>query len=137
MSVKPFGVFVERHNRSADRHELELTEELREELRDRARLNARRALQVKPDPVGEMLECTYFVQNKPFPMSYQGRSVSVTRFYPEKNVAVDVFETKGPVERREIAFKRAVFKRSGVAYAAMSCWADELGDLLRQVKTCR
>lgn len=91
---------------------------------------------MKPDPVGEMLGCTYFIQNRPFPIQYMGHSVSVTRFYPEKNVAVDVFEEMGFVQKREIAFKRAVFKRSGVAYAALSCWADELGDLLHQVKRC-
>lgn len=88
---------------------------------------------VKPDPVGEMLKCTYYIQNKSFPMTYMGGGVSVTRFYPERNVAIDVFEEMKEPVKREIAFKRGVFKRSGVAYAALSCWADELNDLFKQI----
>lgn len=113
------------------RAESDLSAEVLEERRDRQRLDGREAAR-KKDKIGELIGASYFISDKPFPTTFRGYCLTVSRFYPEVNAAVDLFEDIGKEEKNEIDFKRGVFVKSGIRYAALS-WDSDLGEIVPQL----
>lgn len=118
--------------RTLPREEAELESELAElqEIEVKQERNRQR----HADPIGELISAKLCKRNQRFWfIQYQGSSVSVTHYYPEKNVAIDVFEFIGPVEAREVAFKRAAFKAEGIRYAAIDWAVSDVAEILPQI----
>lgn len=103
-----------------------------EEARDRVKA-ARKESSVPKDPLGDAIKAKGYVENKLFPAIFRGATVSVSRFYPDKNAAVDIFEGGiAGAERMEIAFKRSMFKGTRIKYAALEP-KSEMASLLEQL----
>jgi len=140
MTEKPFGVFgrpnldgrFETVNgmrlSSSDK---ESRAEVLEEARDRKRIEDRNALRPK-DKIGELIRATHFTENKLFPVQFRGSTLSVSRYYPERNAAIDLFEDIHGAEKQEIEFKRDIFKKNGVRYAALSM-KSQLASVVEQL----
>lgn len=89
------------------------------------------------DPIGDLIGAKLCQRNKSFWfIQYRSSSITATHFYPEVNVAIDVFETIGPNEKKEIDFKRSAFRVEGIRYAALD-YSMEASELLPQIKKVR
>jgi hypothetical protein len=130
----PYGVTLP-PRRSLPTEEAELERELAE-LDEIQRKNLR-AKERARDPIAELFGGKFCILNKCFWfIDYQSAPVRVHRYYPDKNVAVDVFPVIGPEETREIAFKRVAFKRERIRYGALS-YAMDVAQLLPQIEHVR
>lgn len=128
-SEKPYGVVIAPHAASGD--ERVLVSESAKLDADRAMVRELRGLH--HDPIGEQFGGRYYRQNFSFPeVSWRGRPVEVLRFYPDRGVALDVFETFDETNRDEVAFKRALFPRRGIRYVALQ-WSDDVTEVLAQI----
>lgn len=125
---KPYGaVLPPAHLRPRTSAEEEMDAEALEAAEIRHALEKRRR-----DVIGEQIGATYHWTDKTFPVLYRGAAICVSRWYPERNAAVDIFKTIGPEEKAEIAFKRKTFPKMGIRYAALS-YASELSELNAQL----
>lgn len=96
------------------------------------------------DQIGAMFEGGWYITNWTDPIlniPEVGPQMSVSRFYPESWVAVDIFSHIGPWEEKIIAVKRKQFKENDatfggkkhhVKYGALQ-WSDDLASLLPQL----
>lgn len=110
---------------------------------DQAEIQAKAAKKAQ-DSIGEMFSGSWFITNWTDPIlnvPEMGPQMSVSRFYPEAWVAVDIFTHIGPWEERVIALKRKLFKENDatfggtkhrVKYGALQ-WSDDLASLLPQL----
>lgn len=110
-------------------------EQIQEETdRQMRREELRRRDIVKGNKVAQMLSATYFITDKTFPfLTYKGRQLSVSEYYPDEKIAVDKFYFSEKIDPKEIEFKREMFKENGFKYGFLSPdkkladLADELG----------
>lgn len=127
----PYGVTLP-PRRGSPTEEAELDREQAElqEIEVRALRNKERSR----DPIGELFGGKICRRDHSFWfIQYRGLPVTVTHYYPDKNVALDVFQTIGPDEAREIAFKRQAFKAENIRYGALD-YAMDVAALLPQIK---
>lgn len=86
------------------------------------------------DKIGEFLKAGAVRFNETWAhlRDRSGRTITVSKFYPALNVAVDVFPSIGSTEEIEIADKRRIFAKVGVRYGALD-YSMELAELIPQV----
>lgn len=105
--------------------------EVAEYERDMARIKSRELR--NRDKIGEFLGATYYVQNMSFPfIRHLGMPVSVSRWYPQKSVAIDTFNYVDESTKREAKFKRESFKKIGARYGYLGI-DDEVAKLVEQI----
>jgi hypothetical protein len=127
---KPYGVTL-KPRRSLPTEEAELEREVAE-LQE-IEVKRLRNIERHRDPIGEVFDGKICRRNHSFWfIQYRWMPVTVSHYYPDKNVALDVFQTIGPDERREIAFKREAFKAEGIRYAALD-YSMDVADILPQI----
>ena len=85
------------------------------------------------DPIAELLGSKICRRNHSFLfIQHRGLALRVSHFFPDKNIALDVFETIGPNEQQEITFKRQALRTEGVKYAALD-YSMDVAEILPQV----
>jgi hypothetical protein len=108
-------------------------------MSETARLDADRAMirelqNSTRDQIGEQFGGRYYKTHYLWwNRVYKGQPIEVTRYYPDRSVAVDIFKVIEKEEQAEIDFKRALFPKIGVRYAALSEATSELTDVVAQV----
>ncbi len=131
MAEKPVGVTLPPRSFQMTQDESEFMTEQARFDRDMTAINEMKRSQ--RDQIGELIGGTYYYQNKPFAsVLYRGVVVTVSRWYPQRQVAIDIFKDIGETERHEIAFKRQAFHDLGVRYGVLS-YSSDLAALLPQI----
>lgn len=126
----------------ADSAEAEAARENEEQARELAKLEAKR--QANEDQIGKVFEGRWFITEWTDPILAfpDFGQLSVSRFYPETGVAVDIFKAIGEWETRLIEAKRKAFrereaeyggKKIKVRYGALD-WSMPLANLLPQLE---
>lgn len=115
------------------------------EAQELAESRARLQRQTQEDKIGALIGGKMFVTNWTDPILLHpiaGAQLSVSRYYPEVGIAVDIFPYLGEIQAREIQFKRRAFKESAahhagqeihVKYAALS-YSDQLASIIPQIE---
>jgi len=131
-TLQPFGVTVSSRNvRSISREEMELASEIADV--QAAQEKSRQQFESRRDEIDKLIGASYYIQQMSFPMQqYRGMSLCVTRWYPQKGVAIDIFHTIGREEKSEMEFKSKFFKRMHFRYAALS-YQSEISELMPQL----
>lgn len=128
---QPYGITL-RPKRTLPVEEAELEQE-KAELQE-IELKRLRNEERHRDPLGELIDARICRRHHAFwNIAYKGLPVTVTHYYPDKNVAIDVFQVIGVAEKREIEFKRQAFKNEGIRYGALDFYMD-VSALLPQIK---
>lgn len=130
INERAYGITLSpRRTRPSEEAELEQEQAELQSIRDKA---AREA-ELHRDFIGELIDAKVCKRNHPYWFIVRnGFPIQTTHFYPEKKIAVDVFEVIGPEQKREIAFKREAFEREGIRYGAIDFYMD-VADLLPQI----
>lgn len=106
---------------------------LAQKARDEAAILIENQKREQHDQIGTLLGSNFFIENKGFSwLRMFNAPMTVSRFYPMLNTAVDIFKGIGPNEETEIAVKRKLFKAQGLRYGALS-YAMDLSELIAQV----
>ncbi len=108
----------------------DMMDQLPAAYREQQDLERIRELQrIQRDQIGELIGATYYIQDKYFGMS---SSLSVSRYYPQRKVAIDIFKSLTDADKMEIAEKRIIFKKMGIRYGALT-YDSDLAALLPQI----
>lgn len=110
---------------------------------DLARAEERR--KSKEDQIAKVFDGKWFITEWTDPILVVpelGGQLSVSRFYPEANVAVDIFKSIGEWEQRVIAAKRKAFKEKEAEYGGQKIrvrygaldWSMPLSNLAPQLE---
>ena len=138
--VKPASAMKAPHKRKAS---IEESEEMIDQA-DQAEIQSKIA-KTPEDQIGQIVNGNRYFTNWTFPIlniPEMGPQMSVSRFYPEVFVAVDIFKHIGEHEKKIIAAKRQAFKNNKVTYGhdtkrarygALE-WSDPLANLLPQLE---
>ena len=123
--------------------ESEIDRENREYIEDRGKIDAK--AKANEDKIAQLLAAQWFVTDQTFPFlrhNVTGNQMSVSRFYPQVGVAVDIFVYMGDWEKQIIEQKRKLFKENDaelngkptrIKYGALS-YSDPLANLLPQLE---
>lgn len=123
--------------------EAEARQEQAEYAVDQQKIEQRKKEQ--EDQVGTLLGSKYFIQQWTDPIlldTDRNIQMTVSRFYPEVNVAMDIYPFIGPDEKRDIELKRKIFSENPathagikikVRYGALS-YSDPLANLMPQLE---
>lgn len=77
--------------------------------------------QARTNKVAALIEGRVYVTDKTWPfLVWQGRQLSVSEFYLEKNVAIDKFYHVGEWELAIVEFKKKVLAENGIRYAYLT-----------------
>lgn len=141
--MKPASRMVKPRAQVQDGAEAEAMRENEEFARDQGKLDAQKKAQ--DDKIGALLGGKWFVTEWTDPILHHpvlNWQMTVSRFYPEIGVAVDIFPQIGVNEKEGIDLKRLLFKKYEatygdkkikVKYGALS-YADPLANLLPQLE---
>jgi len=128
---KPLGVIVSPRPISPDK--AEFLSEIERRKADEAMIQELKSLD--RDEIGEQFKGRYYKTFFLFwDITFRNKTLEVTRYYPDRGVAIDIFESIGSTEQEEIDFKRSALKKQGVKYAALS-YASDLSEILSQIGT--
>jgi hypothetical protein len=96
------------------------------------------------DKIGALIGAEWFITNWTNPVLIHPSlpQLSVSRYYPTKRIAVDIFTHIGDWERSLIEYKRKAFKEREVTDAGVTgivrygalCYSDQLASLLPQLE---
>lgn len=86
------------------------------------------------DPIADLLGATYFVTDWAWPFLRWGPgALTVSRWYPEINVAIDTFNYVGDHEKRLIEHKRKTLNENHIKYAWLD-WSKKTSDLVPELE---
>lgn len=126
----PYAVTISpRHKRPTEEAELE------RELAELQEIEGRQIQNIEKhrDLIGEVFDGKVCRRNYSFWfIKKMDQMITTTHYYPDKNVAIDVFQIIGPEEKKEIAFRREAFKKEGIRYGALD-YSMDVSELLPQI----
>jgi hypothetical protein len=128
----PFGIFGRANlGPQAPTLSSELREEVMEVERDLKRLASRKRI-TGGEAIGKLIGATHCVTDKVFPVMFRGAAIVVSFFYPSQRVVVDIFNDADGNRKAEVEFKRELFRKNGIRYAA--AWhTDEAASIAAQL----
>jgi len=111
----------------------EAQQEAAEVAADTAKIEAKK--KSNEDKIAQLLGAQYFITDHAWPFLRSGAgALTVSRFYPEINVAIDTFSHVGDHELRLIEIKKKALNEHGIKYAWLD-WTKQSADIVPELES--